>query len=318
VDARKPVMPVLLPGAQGKPKLPLFLRGYMWVDLRPGFTGEGIDKLVWGIRGARPGAAEPDGEYAVEADNPLAKIFDHAHQLGALRALLRGAEADPVFALVDACAEDWPSYLADHLYLDPWPDAPGSPTEALSLGLLTGSDDREFWRALVGAVPGAAKAPDDAGTRSVVRGWLEGAGLRVLYLMVKLKHDGRRLPAIIRDANASLAALGRLAPATRVLVLVACVPEVDRVPFWWPWFARFRLSGLERCHRLEAMRLLDKADVEGWHAHFPQAMRPHYDHDRLKAELLALFQPGRPGIRYHEARRCLVDEGALDRARRRP
>ncbi|MGZ4954032.1 MAG: tetratricopeptide repeat protein [Methylobacter sp.] len=49
-----PVIPVLLPGAPEKPELPLFLRGFTWIDLRNGLTEENIGKLVWGITGIRP------------------------------------------------------------------------------------------------------------------------------------------------------------------------------------------------------------------------------------------------------------------------
>ncbi|HEY9419801.1 MAG TPA: TIR domain-containing protein [Thermoanaerobaculia bacterium] len=49
-----PVIPVLLPGAPEKPKLPLFLTGFTWVDLRRGVTEEGVDRLEWGIRGEKP------------------------------------------------------------------------------------------------------------------------------------------------------------------------------------------------------------------------------------------------------------------------
>ncbi len=55
VDRKMPVIPVLLPGASKKPKLPLFLKQFTWVDLRKGLTKDGIDQLVWGITGSRPG-----------------------------------------------------------------------------------------------------------------------------------------------------------------------------------------------------------------------------------------------------------------------
>ncbi len=51
---KKPVIPVLLPGAPEKPDLPLFLSNRTWVDLRDGFGKEGIDKLIWGITGEHP------------------------------------------------------------------------------------------------------------------------------------------------------------------------------------------------------------------------------------------------------------------------
>jgi tetratricopeptide (TPR) repeat protein len=53
VERNLPVIPVLLPGAPEKPKLPLFLRPFTWVDLRRGITREGIDRLVWGVKGEK-------------------------------------------------------------------------------------------------------------------------------------------------------------------------------------------------------------------------------------------------------------------------
>jgi hypothetical protein len=54
VRRRMPVIPVLLPGAPEKPKLPLFLQQFTWVDLRSGFTDDGVDRLEWGITGVKP------------------------------------------------------------------------------------------------------------------------------------------------------------------------------------------------------------------------------------------------------------------------
>lgn len=48
-----PVIPVLLPNAPSQPKIPLFLRQFTWVDLRGGFSDDGIDRLQWGIRGLK-------------------------------------------------------------------------------------------------------------------------------------------------------------------------------------------------------------------------------------------------------------------------
>jgi hypothetical protein len=56
VQDRRPVIPVLLPGAPAAPDLPplLVIRG--WVDLRPDPDGQaGFDQLTWGITGAKPG-----------------------------------------------------------------------------------------------------------------------------------------------------------------------------------------------------------------------------------------------------------------------
>jgi hypothetical protein len=54
VRRRMPVIPVLLPGVPAQPKLPLFLRGLTWVDLRGGFDAGALDRLEWGITGIKP------------------------------------------------------------------------------------------------------------------------------------------------------------------------------------------------------------------------------------------------------------------------
>jgi hypothetical protein len=54
VTRRIPVIPVLLPGAPHKPKLPLFLQEFTWLDLREGLTEAALDQLEWGVTGRRP------------------------------------------------------------------------------------------------------------------------------------------------------------------------------------------------------------------------------------------------------------------------
>jgi len=53
-DRNLPVILVLLPDAPEMPRLPIFLKGFTWVDLRAGLTEEGIDRLQWGITGEKP------------------------------------------------------------------------------------------------------------------------------------------------------------------------------------------------------------------------------------------------------------------------
>lgn len=52
VRRRCPVIPVILPGSERLPRLPLFLRGMTWVDLRNG-RRESMDRLIWGITGKK-------------------------------------------------------------------------------------------------------------------------------------------------------------------------------------------------------------------------------------------------------------------------
>ncbi len=54
VEHRKPVIPVLLPGAPAQPNLPIFLTQFTWVDLRAGLSAAGLDRLEWGITGHKP------------------------------------------------------------------------------------------------------------------------------------------------------------------------------------------------------------------------------------------------------------------------
>ncbi|MCY2987240.1 MAG: toll/interleukin-1 receptor domain-containing protein [Planctomycetota bacterium] len=54
VKDKRPVIPVLLPGAATQPELPMFLGNRTWVDLRSGLTDDGLAKLIWGITGKKP------------------------------------------------------------------------------------------------------------------------------------------------------------------------------------------------------------------------------------------------------------------------
>jgi hypothetical protein len=54
VSRECPVIPVLLPDATRKPKLPVFLRGMTWVDFRKS-DPDPMKQLIWGITGERPG-----------------------------------------------------------------------------------------------------------------------------------------------------------------------------------------------------------------------------------------------------------------------
>jgi len=65
VQAGRPVIPVLLPGAPTKPRLPLFLEPFPWLDLRAGIDSEAIRKLIRSVSGLglqylSPSAVPPD------------------------------------------------------------------------------------------------------------------------------------------------------------------------------------------------------------------------------------------------------------------
>jgi len=78
------------------------------------------------------------------------------------------------------------------------------------------------------------------------------------------------------------------------------------VPFWWRWYAHFKLTGLERCYRLDAMGPLDTTDIDDWLARFPHLLRAHYDRNQLRDDLFDLFESGCT-VRYQQVRRCLID-----------
>ncbi|MBL8873637.1 MAG: TIR domain-containing protein [Planctomycetaceae bacterium] len=81
VADKRPVIPVLMPGAAAQPKLPMFLTNRTWVDLRNGFTTDGLNKLVWGITGNKPSQhAAPKTIAAIEftLDRPLSEFNEAA------------------------------------------------------------------------------------------------------------------------------------------------------------------------------------------------------------------------------------------------
>jgi len=54
VNRNLSVIPVLLPDAPSKLELPVFLKSFTWVDLRGGFTENGLQRLEWGITNVQP------------------------------------------------------------------------------------------------------------------------------------------------------------------------------------------------------------------------------------------------------------------------
>lgn len=254
-------------------------------------------------------------EYALETDVPLVKMLDHSRQLGELKGLLRGVGAHAVIWF-EACSEDWPSYLADHACLDPYPEDEAHLPVPIELNLRR-SDRDAFREALFDKVPGACTTTGGASPADVCR-WLGGTSLRIIYVPFVLDGKWRHLNEVMAGAQETLDALGELAAGTRVLVLFACMPDGARAPWFWTWFGRHRLQ--RRCpgaRHLPAMRPLTKGDIENWHSAFPSRWRQHYDRDRLKGDLLTLFEKRPQGIRYQEVRKFLVDDDALGRARRR-
>ena len=74
IDRGLKVIPVLLPGRQDPPKLPLFLRDLTWLDYRGGpGDPEALDRFIWGITGQEP--AETSGEAPAAPSLPALTIL---------------------------------------------------------------------------------------------------------------------------------------------------------------------------------------------------------------------------------------------------
>ena len=75
------VIPVLLPGVDATPDLPIFLRQFMWVDLREGFSDDAMHPLICGIRCNPPGETPVLRVLRAEADLPVRKVEAGEFQL---------------------------------------------------------------------------------------------------------------------------------------------------------------------------------------------------------------------------------------------
>ncbi len=79
VDRKCPVIPVILPGVDKNPGLPVFLRGMTWVDFRKK-EPDPLKQLIWGIAGesrkslaSSPRAAHYDGAFPINDNDIQAK-----------------------------------------------------------------------------------------------------------------------------------------------------------------------------------------------------------------------------------------------------
>ena len=79
-----PVIPILLPNAPQKPKLPLFLEGRTWVDFRTGSSvhTDPWKKLVWGITGIKP-----ESQPVVQTQQPLELLNSPLAKISATQAV---------------------------------------------------------------------------------------------------------------------------------------------------------------------------------------------------------------------------------------
>ena len=97
VKNKLPVIPVLLPETPLVPKLPLFLEGFTWVDLRPGITEENLKVLIWGITGKKKARKSRGSAIA------FAYAKAEAHSPGMIERIL--ASVSPTNALAIAALE---------------------------------------------------------------------------------------------------------------------------------------------------------------------------------------------------------------------
>lgn len=247
----------------------------------------------------------------------IVKTLDHFQQVQSLRERLRTAD-DPVVAVVEGCAEDWPSYLADDVFLDPWPAFHDMPDQTATLLNPTRYGDSEdaFWIALYHRyVPSGSRPADDREwQREAVRAWLRGHDRHLFLVSCGMEAHRWRWRRLIRASQAFLADLARREPGMRLLLLIVCQPCHERPPWWWSWWRR-TLRRMPGVLWLEPLRPLQRPDLDEWCNGFTRDVLRCLNRDRLRDKLLDLFDTRRAEVRYRRIRQRLLEEGALDRAR---
>jgi|GEM_PF-2187034 len=274
-----------------------------------------------------PGADADVHEYATAAAESLAKTLDHYEQVALARTLL--AERRHSICFIECCSEDWPQDLADHiqstLAAEAIADREFGALErqhgcAISLSLAGRSGRSAFMSALSAALPRSKLGDGEADRDRRVRQWLAAAGFTVVFMPLHIDREGRALMQLVEQAHEALIGREDWTSDARVLVLFAVIrPRSWWTPLWWRWGMRRKLRRHAHCRELPRLRCLEAPDIDGWHAAFPATLRSRFDRDRVKDELLELFRTGRRGVKYLDARRCLVgfgdDPGALQRAK---
>ena len=83
VNRRCPVIPVLLPDAPQEPKLPVSLRGLMWVDFRASYL-DPMDQLIFGVTGEKPAqrSASKSGHQPEPLSTPVGQTDDLSSERG--------------------------------------------------------------------------------------------------------------------------------------------------------------------------------------------------------------------------------------------
>lgn len=254
------------------------------------------------------------GEYG-GSDNWIVKTLDHVRQTPPMRGWLQDSK-QPVVVLVEGHVEDLPKYLADDVFLDPWPPLEEIPQEATTLRpSFEIEDERMFWEAAHNVIPSAAQASQRGQERDAVRAWLRGRQQHLFYLSVDIVEHGRRLPRLIQAAQTFLGELAGNDPSMRLLILIVCQPQQDWFPWWWPLWRRYRLKPMAGVHWLPPLQPLVRTDISAWCEGFSGDARRAYRCDELLAALLDLFEDKRAGVRYRYVRKRLIDDCVLEKAR---
>ena len=75
INRKMPIIPLLLPNCKIEPKLPIFLKGFAWVDFRKGFSdNENLEKLLWGITGEKAAPKLTTNDYKEKLEEILKQI----------------------------------------------------------------------------------------------------------------------------------------------------------------------------------------------------------------------------------------------------
>jgi len=314
-------VPVLLADC----KIPDVLRRYKYIDFRQDEEeASAYGKLLAACQTEHAGLDIPTcsrpsrDDEGGDRDPWIVKTLDHVRQAKPLRDRL-GAPGAPSVAVVEGCTDDLPNYLADDVFLDPWPAFDDIPQDATTLNPARyGADESAFWSAVHHCLPATQQATERDKEQEAVRVWLRARNRHLFYLSLSMADDGFRLPHLIRAAKGFLAELSRREPGMRLLLLIACQPRQERPPWWWPlWRGWCRKRLPDDVLWLAPLRPLERTDINAWYDGFSSDVRRTLYRGRLRDELLDLFEGGRAAIQYRHVRRLLLEDGALERARSR-
>jgi hypothetical protein len=261
--------------------------------------------------------AQAPADEGSSSDPWIVKTLDH-WQVANLRERLNAADP-PVVAVVEGCADDLPKYLADDVLLDPWPGFNEIPPDATTLNLTHhGEDEAAFWAALYQQYVPSASQQVAAGDqkREACCKRLRLRDRHLFFVSCGMADGWQRLRRLIRAGQDFLAELARREPGMRLLLLIACQPCHERPPWWWSLWRRY-LQRTPGVLWLEPLRPLQRPDLDEWYNGFTHYVQPYLVLDRVHDELLNLFDAGHTAVRYRFVRKCLLYDGALERARKK-